>query len=162
MMNALNDKLAGQCTCGNVQFELTKKPLFVHCCHCSWCQRESGTAFALNALIESDSVKLISGDIEQTHLTTNSGYGQILNRCSECKVVLWSYYGGAKEQVSFVRVGTLVNPNHCPPDIHIYTSSKLDWVKLDDRVPVMEEYYQRSKYWPEESVLRYKKALNKE
>lgn len=161
-MNENSEALAGQCTCGNVQFELTQKPMFVHCCHCSWCQRESGSAFALNALIESESVKHITGEIEETRLPTNSGYGQVLKRCSQCKVVLWSHYGGAKEQVSFIRVGTLNNSNACPPDIHIYTTSKLDWVQLDDRVPVMEEYYQRSRYWPEESVVRYKKALNKD
>jgi hypothetical protein len=39
--------LEGGCDCGEVRYRLTTRPLIVHCCHCRWCQRESGTAFAL-------------------------------------------------------------------------------------------------------------------
>lgn len=161
MTAPLETPLTGHCTCGSVRYELQAAPMYVHCCHCSWCQREAGSAFALNALIESSQLKLLSGMVEETKLASKSGYGQVLKRCPSCKVVLWSHYGGAKEAVSFVRVGTLDEPGRCPPDIHIYTTTKLPWVILDDRVPVMEEFYQRSKLWPPESVERYKKCLGK-
>lgn len=160
-MSERNFHATGQCTCGQVHYEITHKPMFVHCCHCTWCQRETGAAFALNALIESTFINVTSGEIEEIQTPTNSGIGQLVIRCPNCKVALWSYYGAAKSAVAFVRVGTLVDSTLCPPDIHIYTSSKLPWVVLNDQVPQMEEYYRRSLYWPEESIARYKKAIGK-
>ncbi|WP_101759054.1 GFA family protein [Oceanicoccus sp. KOV_DT_Chl] len=157
MNNSANT--AGRCTCGEIHYELTASPLFVHCCHCSWCQRETGSAFAINALIESRHIRLISGHPEIVHTPSNSGNGQNISRCPTCKTAVWSHYGAAKEAIAFIRVGTLNNPNNCPPDIHIFTSTKQAWVKLDDSTPVMPEYYQRSKYWPENSIARYKQAI---
>lgn len=150
---------SGRCTCGEVEYELTTSPMFVHCCHCSWCQRETGSAFAINALIEASNVILLKGTPEKIIVPSNSGMGQSICRCPNCKTALWSHYGAAKDKVCFVRVGTLSNPNACPPDIHIFTASKQKWLQLDDSVPVMAEYYQRSKYWPEQSVARYKNAI---
>jgi hypothetical protein len=149
----------GSCTCGEIEYELTEAPMFVHCCHCTWCQRESGSAFAINALIEAGNVKLIRGCPEKIDVPTNSGTGQQISRCPSCKIALWSNYGAAKDTVCFVRVGTLDKPDACPPDIHIFTSSKQKWVELNNSVPVMDEYYQRSKYWPEPSIERYKRAI---
>lgn len=149
----------GKCTCGEIEYELTEAPMFVHCCHCTWCQRETGSAFAINALIETDKVTLIKGCPEQLEVPSNSGIGQKISRCPSCKTALWSHYG-ARDCISFVRVGTLITPDNCPPDIHIFTSTKLKWVQLNDMVPVMEEYYQRSKYWPEQSIARYKRVVN--
>uniref|UniRef100_UPI0038990A7E GFA family protein n=1 Tax=Microbulbifer bruguierae TaxID=3029061 RepID=UPI0038990A7E len=133
--------------------------MFVHCCHCTWCQRETGSAFAVNALIEADEVRLIQGSPEKTDVPSNSGIGQKISRCPSCKTALWSNYGAANEAVCFIRVGTLNNPDACPPDIHIFTSTKQKWVELNDSVPVMDEYYQRSNYWPEQSITRYKRAV---
>ncbi len=161
MTAQLETTLTGHCTCGSVHYELLASPMYVHCCHCSWCQRETGSAFALNAMIETSQLKVRSGMVEETKLSSKSGYGQVLKRCPACKVVLWSHYGGAKEAVAFVRVGTLDEPGRCPPDIHIYTTTKLPWVILDDKVPAMEEFYQRSKLWPPASIERYKKCLGK-
>lgn len=153
------DSNTGRCTCGEVEYELTAAPMFVHCCHCSWCQRETGSAFAINALIETENVVVRRGCTETITVPSNSGMGQNICRCPSCKTALWSQYGAAKDNVCFVRVGTLNNPNACPPDIHIFTSTKQKWLQLDDSVPVMTEYYQRSKYWPEQSVVRYKRAI---
>ena len=149
----------GKCSCGAVEYQLTKKPMFVHCCHCTYCQRETGSAFAVNALIEHSNVQIIKGATINIVNPTNSGAGQTIVRCSTCHSALWSHYGAAKERVAFLRVGTLNNPNLCPPDIHIFTSTKQAWVQLNDGAPVVEEYYRRSEYWPEESVARYKNAL---
>lgn len=153
-------KREGKCACGDIQYELIVPPMFVHCCHCTWCQRETGSAFAINALIEAKQVRLLAGSPEVVHTPSNSGIGQIVSRCRTCKTAVWSSYGAAKEAVCFVRVGTLNNPDCCPPDIHIYTSTRQAWVQLGNSVPVMAEYYQRSKYWPKESVARYKLAVN--
>ena len=114
---------------------MTSAPLFVHCCHCTWCQRETGTAFALNAMIEADRVELLHGEPEVVDTPSNSGQGQKISRCPECKVAVWSNYAGAGDTVRFVRVGTLDEAGRVPPDIHIFTSTKQPWVVLPRSIP---------------------------
>lgn len=145
---------AGGCTCGEVRYRITDAPLFVHCCHCTKCQTESGSAFALNALIEADRVETISGVPEPIMTPTESGRPQQVWRCPSCKVALWSKYGGAGDLVSFVRVGTLDDPSAIEPDIHIYTRSKLPWVRLPHKCLAVAAYYDRNAYWPEASLRR--------
>lgn len=144
----------GGCTCGAVRYRMTSKPLFVHCCHCRWCQRETGSAFALNALIEADRVVLLKAEPHVVHTPTESGKGQKIARCPTCQVALWSNYAGAGDAIRFVRVGTLDEPDRLPPDIHIYTESKQPWVLIPPGVPAVPQYYSRSEYWPEESLAR--------
>ena len=146
--------IEGGCDCRAVRYRMTSKPMFVHCCHCRWCQRETGTAFALNALIESDRVILLSGLPEVIDTPSNSGKGQKIARCPKCKIALWSNYGGAGDKIRFVRVGTLDNPDAYPPDIHIFTSSKQPWVILPPGTPAVPEYYSNKAYWPAESLAR--------
>jgi hypothetical protein len=146
--------LDGGCTCRAVRYRMTSKPMFVHCCHCRWCQRETGASFALNALIEADRVSLLKGEVEVVDTPSNSGKGQKIARCPKCHIALWSNYGGAGDVVRFVRVGTLDEPDRLPPDIHIFTSSKQPWVVLPPDMPAVEEYYERADYWPKESLER--------
>jgi len=148
----------GGCTCRAVRYRMTSKPMFVHCCHCRWCQRETGASFALNAMIESDRVELLEGDVEVVKTPSNSGKGQKIARCAKCRIAVWSNYAGAGDALRFVRVGTLDEPDLLPPDIHIFTSSKQPWVVLPPGIPAVEEYYDRAKYWPKESLER-RKAL---
>jgi hypothetical protein len=145
----------GRCTCGAVRYRMTSAPLFTHCCHCRWCQRETGSAFALNAMIESERVELLAGTPEEVTIPTQSGKGQKVARCPACRVALWSNYAGAGDAVRFVRVGTLENPDACPPDIHIYTESRQPWVVLPEGVPAVAEFYRRSTTWPAESLARF-------
>lgn len=146
--------LEGGCTCRAVRFELLTRPLFVHCCHCTWCQRETGTAFALNALIEADRVVLRSGEIELVHTPSNSGKGQKIARCPQCWIALWSNYSGAGDAIRFVRVGTLDQAFRLAPDIHIFTSTKQPWVTLPSGIPAVPEYYDRNVHWPKDSLER--------
>ena len=151
--------IEGGCTCGNVRYRLNDAPLFVNCCHCTWCQRETGTAFALNAVIESNRVELLAGDTEVIATPSESGNGQNIVRCPDCKIAVWSHYAGLGELMSYIRVGTLDNPELCPPGAHIFTSSKLPWLNLSGDIPVVENYYRRSDYWPAESVERYRELV---
>jgi hypothetical protein len=144
----------GGCTCRRVRYRLTSKPLFVHCCHCRWCQRETGSAFALNALIEADRVLLLEGEVSVIGTPSNSGKGQRISRCPVCQVALWSNYAGAGDAVRFVRVGSLDEPTSFPPDIHIYTASKQPWLTLPPDTPAEAEYYRASERWPAESLAR--------
>jgi hypothetical protein len=130
-------------------------PLIVHCCHCRWCQRETGTAFALNAMIEADRVEVLEGEVDTVTTPSLSGRGQKISRCPKCRVALWSNYWGAGEAVRFVRVGTLDEPDRFPPDLHIFTASKQPWVTLPKDKPTFAEYYKASEHWPATSLARY-------
>jgi hypothetical protein len=161
IMDAENvSTLTGGCTCRQVRYRMSSNPMFVHCCHCRWCQRETGSAFALNAMIEADRVELLSGAPETVATPSNSGKGQKIARCPNCRVALWSNYAGAGDLVRFVRVGTLDNPDLLPPDIHIFTSTKLPWVVLPADKPVMAEYYNPNEHWPAESIERRRVLRN--
>lgn len=145
----------GRCTCGKVRYRLTDKPLFVNCCHCRWCQRETGSAFVMNAMIEADRVVLLAGEPQVVWTPSKSGKGQKITRCPDCRIALWSNYSGAGDAIRFVRVGTLEEPDRFPPDIHIFTESKQPWVVLPPGTPAVPEYYDRARYWPPESLARW-------
>lgn len=146
--------IEGGCDCGTIRYRLTGAPLFVNCCHCRWCQRESGSAFAINAMIESDRVDVLHGEPGLIDTPSASGKGQRIARCPHCRIALWSHYAGGGSKLSFIRVGTLDDPDCLPPDIHIFTSTRQPWVLLTEAVPVMQAYYDRNQYWPAESLAR--------
>ena len=149
----------GGCTCRAVRYRMTDTPLFVHCCHCRWCQRETGASFALNAMIEADRVVVSSGTPEQVMTPSNSGKGQKITRCPTCRIALWSNYAGAGDKVRFIRVGTLDDPDRFPPDIHIFTMSKQPWVVIPPGAHAVPEYYDRNKFWPQTSLERRRVLL---
>ena len=142
-MTANSSFAEGQCDCGAIRYRLNAAPLYVHCCHCTWCQRESGTAFAVNALIETTEIELLEGEPIRAPVPSPSGSGQVFLRCPDCHIALWSHYSGAGDKIAFIRVGTLDDPSKAPPDIHIFTSTKLPWVALPDGANVVSEYYRR-------------------
>ena len=151
--------LEGGCACGQVRYRMTSLPIYVHCCHCRWCQRESGASFALNAMLEADRVVVLSGEPEIVDTPSESGAGQKFSRCPACRVTLWSNYAGSGDALRFVRVGTLDDPDRHPPDVHIFTASKQPWVVLSPDVSAFEAFYDREKVWPEESLARRRAAV---
>lgn len=151
--------IEGGCDCREVRYRMMTPPLFVHCCHCRWCQRETGSAFVLNALIEADRVVLAHGRPDVVLTPSASGKGQKIARCPVCRVALWSNYAGAGDRFRFVRVGTLDEPDRLPPDIHIFTESKQPWVVLPEDALVCEAYYDRETCWPAASLARRKAHL---
>jgi len=142
----------GGCSCGSVRYRLTSDPMFVHCCHCLNCQRQTGSAFVINLLIEPERVELLSGELEAVDVPRDDGSVQRIFRCPECKVAIYSEYG--RPQVRFVRAGTLDDPSTVAPDVHIFTRSKLPWVVLPESVPAFEVYYDTKKLWPAASLER--------
>ena len=151
--------LEGGCDCRQVRYRMNTAPLFVHCCHCRWCQRESGASFALNALIESDRVELLAGEVMRVHTPSQSGQGQQVARCPQCHLALWSHYAGSGPAMKFVRVGTLDAPDALPPDIHIFTVSKQPWVVLPAGTPAVPGSYEREACWPAASLERRRALL---
>ena len=154
MLSTPHFPIEGGCDCKAVRYRMTTAPLFVHCCHCRWCQRESGASFALNAMIEADRVVNLGIEPELVHTPSDSGLGQKIARCPSCKVAVWSHYAGSGPITRFVRVGTLDQPDLLPPDVHIFTASKQPWMVLPEGMPAFEEYYDRDELWPKESQAR--------
>jgi hypothetical protein len=146
--------LEGGCACRHIRYRMETVPLFVHCCHCRWCQRESGASFALNAVIEANRVTDVGERPELVQTPSESGHGQTVARCPKCRIAVWSNYAGAGPLVRFVRVGTLDEPDHLPPDIHIFTATRQPWVVIPPGVPFVPEYYDREMYWPADSLAR--------
>jgi len=158
--------LDGGCDCAQVRYRMKTRPLFVHCCHCRWCQRETGASFALNAMIETDRLELLGAPPELVDTPSESGRGQRIARCPRCRIALWSHYAGGGPAVAFVRVGTLDEPDHLRPDIHIYTASKQPWVVIPEGHTAVPGFYDLKDHWPAESlerrrVLREKMAARK-
>jgi hypothetical protein len=146
----------GGCTCRQVRYRLSGTPLIVHACHCRWCQRETGTAFALNALFEADCVTHLAGEPDLVVTPSLSGKSQRIARCPACRVAVWSNYPQAGPAVRFVRVGTLDEPDRLPPDIHIFTSSKQPWLTLPPDAKMVPEFYDLASTWSAESLERWR------
>lgn len=151
----MNETYDGGCACRFVRYRLSSPPMFVHCCHCTWCQRETGSAFAVNAFIEAERVAILHGEPEHVDTPSQSGKGQQIWRCPRCRVAVWSNYARAGDAVRFVRVGTLDEPGRLRPDIHIYTSSKQPWVLLPPDTPAVPEFYDPRERWPKETLERW-------
>lgn len=144
----------GGCACREVRYRMDGPPLIVHACHCRECQRLTGAAFAINALIEADRIQRLSGMLKPVPVIGASGKPQTIFRCADCAVALWSHYPGAGDKLCFVRVGTLDEPGRLPPDVHIYTDTKLPWLTLPETVPAFPEYYSARSVWRAESLER--------
>ena len=153
--------MEGGCTCRHVRYRLHGMPMFVNACHCRWCQRETGGAFAMNALYEAERVEHTASEPEIILTPSLSGKGQKIARCPKCRVAVWSNYPGAGEAVRFVRVGTLDEPDRLPPDAHIFTASKQPWLKLPADAKAFAEFYDLPTMWPAESLERRRLAIER-
>jgi hypothetical protein len=153
----MNDVMEGGCTCRDVRYRMTAAPMIVHCCHCRWCQRETGSAFVINAIVETSALD-VTGETEMVDTPSQSGNGQKIVRCPQCRVALWSHYMQAGLKLAFVRVGTLDDPDAVPPDVHIYISSKQPWVRLPEGARVFAQFYNVRDVWPPEALARAKAA----
>jgi len=149
----------GGCSCRAVRYRLTSEPLFTHCCHCLNCQRQTGSAFVINLLIEADREEMLAGDRQPVDVPRDDGSTQRIYRCADCQVAVFSEYG--RPEIRFVRGGTLDEPSLAAPDVHIYTRSKVPWVALPASVPAFEEYYDTKALWPSASLERVRAALGR-
>jgi hypothetical protein len=161
MTTATNAGFTGGCSCGEVRYRMTSTPMIVHCCHCTWCQRQTGTAFALNAIIETTRVVVESGAPETVLTPSPSEKGQKIARCPNCKIALWSHYAGGGDALAFVRVGTLDESGRFPPDVHIFTSTKQPWVVLPPAARAFPEFYTGMEVWSEDAIVRRKAAIGR-
>lgn len=152
-MSALGE---GGCSCGAVRYRICATALFIHCCHCTKCQTESGSAFAVNALVETSAIELVAGDPVEVPVPAESGSDQLIMRCPTCSTALWGHYPGLGTHLAFVRAGTLGTRATIEPDVHVYTRSKLPWIELPESAAAFEGYYPMKELWPPESWARLK------
>ncbi|MFN7057045.1 GFA family protein [Hyphomonas sp.] len=156
----MTDQLEGGCTCRRVRYRLKRAPIVTHCCHCSWCQRETGSAFVINAVIESSEVELLGAPPEIFDTPSLSGRGQLIARCPRCLIAVWSHYPTAREAAAFIRVGTLDDPKAVRPDVHIFRSSAVSWLALTDGKPAFDDYYpDRLAIWGPDAMARWEKLM---
>jgi hypothetical protein len=154
---SMKGRQEGGCSCGEVRYRLASEPIFVHCCHCLNCQRQTGSAFVVNLLIEADRVELTAGEPHPVPVRRDDGSEQLISRCPTCHVAVFSLYG--RPEVRFVRAGTLDDPSWVEPDVHIYTRSKVPWVVLPESVPAFDVYYDSKTLWPAASLERLRAVL---
>lgn len=156
------DVSTGRCTCGAVAYRLTDTPIITHACHCTWCQRETGSAFALNGVIEANRVEVTCGGPVAVEVPTASSGGQRVMRCPRCQVALWSHYLGGSPDLAYVRLGTLDNTAGIVPDVHIFTSTKQPWLGLpEDGTPVFEDFYRPSAVLSPDRYARFRAAIGR-
>jgi hypothetical protein len=148
----------GGCACGAVRYRMTSAPMFVNCCHCRDCQRQTGTAFVINGIIETSRIDLLQGEPKAVGLPTDSGRPHDVYRCPECQTALWSDYGG-RAWVRFLRIGTLDEPHAFKPDAHIFTTSKVPWVRIPEDQPAFDIYYEMAELWSADSLARREAAI---
>ena len=160
-MDDSTSRFEGGCACRAVRYRLLSPPLVVHACHCTECQRLTGAAFAVNALIETGRLETLCGEPRPVPVTGTSGKPQTVFRCPHCQIALWSHYPGAGASLAFVRVGTLDEPARLPPDIHIFTSTKLPWVELPEGARAVPEYYPAKDVWPAAGLERRARLLGR-
>lgn len=153
-MDDIGESFEGGCACRALSYRLLSAPLIVHACHCTQCRRLTGAAFAVNALIESDRLEVLAGEARPVPVLGASGKPQSIFRCPACQIALWSHYPGGGTKLAFVRVGTLDEPERLPPDIHIYTSTRLPWLQLPEGARAVPEYYSAEEIWPADSLAR--------
>ena len=157
--------LEGGCSCGAIRYKLTQSPLIVHACHCRDCQRITGSGFVINLWIEKRFVERTGAAPKSFTLKGGSGKDHEAFFCDQCGTYVWSRYQGAPGgggAFLFVRAGTLDNPDAVTPDVHIFTRSKLKWLRLPEGATTFETAYKIDEVWPADRKERLRRSLSED
>jgi hypothetical protein len=149
----MTDIQAGGCGCGAVRYQLSGPPLFTHVCHCSECQRRTGSAFGLTMMIQRTQLEIIQGELKGISVNTDSGTLKTSYFCPACGVHIWNERDRDSSIYAF-RPGTLDNASGIVVGAHVWTCSKQAWVKLDPAIPAFKKMYDRGEVWPPTSLDR--------
>ena len=129
---------AGACECGEVRYRLTDAPIVVNCCHCRDCQTITGSAFALNAMIETGAIEVTHGaPVVRSRERGERGDTRAW-RCGRCETLLWADHPMFGDKARFVRIGTLALGEGLPVDAHYFVRSKHPWVTVPAGVAQFE------------------------
>lgn len=153
--------LEGGCACGAVRYRLTAAPIFVNNCHCTLCQRQTGSTSVVNAFVEGDAIEHLEGALSEHLVKTGSGGDQLICRCVACGTAMWSYYPRMGRLGAGLRVGTLDQSGTIRPDAVIFTGDKMPWTALPDDIPRFETTYNPAELLPPERFARLKALIER-
>jgi hypothetical protein len=138
-MNKANVTQEGGCRCGQVRIKMTVPPFLTMACHCTGCQRMTGSAFSLSAAFPSNGFSITKGEpvVGGLHGTTRHFF------CPHC--MSWMFTRPDGFDFVNVRATMLDDPSSFSPFIETYTSEKLSWTTTPAphkfaKFPALEEY----------------------
>jgi hypothetical protein len=153
--------LSGGCACGEVRYEVKAQPIFVNNCHCTLCQRQTGSTSVVNAFVESEHLVQLSGETTRHVVKAGSGGDHVIVRCSTCGTAMWSFYPRLGELGAGFRAGTLDDPSALTPDAAIFTEDKMKWVTLPEGIPAFPTTYNPAELLPPERFARLKALIER-
>lgn len=157
--------ITGGCHCAAVRYRILTAPLFCYACHCIDCQKDTGSAFALHAVIEAFNIKVISETRPKLlTLIQDPSKPQAKSRhslCPKCGTVLWGNDPQWDHAVSNVRIGTLDFPGIMEPDMHMFVGSKLGWIDLPKDAKTSRRGFDYKTTWPKSSLKRLEICLER-
>jgi hypothetical protein len=118
--------LLGGCPCGAIRYELTAMPLALYACHCTECQKRSGSAFALNMPVETKHYRIIKGEPKGWRSTSPSGGTTTSRFCGDCGGRIHGERD-ARPEVNVLRAGTLDDTTWLQPVAHMFMRSAQPW-----------------------------------
>lgn len=146
--------LTGGCACGAVRYEIDAVPIFVNNCHCTLCQRQTGSTSVVNMFVEGDKLHQLSGETIRHVVKAGSGGDHVIVRCAACGTAMWSFYPRMGELGAGVRAGTLDDPAAVRPDAAIFVADRMPWVTLPEGIPQFETTYNPAELLPPERFQR--------
>ena len=152
-------ELKGECLCGAVKYKLSEKPLFTQACHCKDCKVLTGSSYVINSSVVENTLSTEGEISSTTKLQAGSGKSVQMFFCNKCGSYIYSDYESAIGRLN-VRTKTLEKSEEFPPQAHIYTKDKDEWVNLLNFNNCFEKMYDPKDTWPKESLSRIKEYLN--
>ena len=127
----------GGCQCGAIRYEVAGEPRQVVACHCTDCQRQSGSAFGMTMVVEVSAFRITAGTPRIYHSTSSTGRAKAGAFCPDCGTRIYHQPQWRKGTIS-VKPGTLDDTTWLQPQIHIWTASKQPWVTIPEGVEAHE------------------------
>ncbi|MGZ5870506.1 MAG: GFA family protein [Bradyrhizobium sp.] len=142
--------LSGGCPCEAVRFAVNAMPLLVYACHCTECQRWSGSAFSLSMPVASDSFALTCGKPRPWRRTGASGFESTYWFCGDCGGRVYGQRDSRPDIIA-VRAGTLDDTSWLRPIAHVYLRSAQAWERIPNNAEGFEvmpkEFWSLSEKW---------------
>ena len=151
----------GGCFCGSTRYRLETAPLFCYACHCTDCNKQTGSVYACFTSIENDHITSIGA--LPPKITTAIRSGGIIRHmasCGKCGTRLWAS-GDTTPVTADIATGTLDLPELMEPDLHSYIESKISWAILPESAKTCRGPFDYRKHWPKSSLKRLEAAVQR-
>jgi hypothetical protein len=122
--------LKGGCQCDKLRFELSAPPLMLYACHCTNCQKQTGSAFVLSTAIVENTFSFIEGEPAKVEWTADSETQRYGLYCSDCGGRICNGQTPSIGVLS-LRAGTFDEKSWVRPAAHIWVKSAQPWIKFE-------------------------------